>query len=527
MTRPVPDTVGPARRSVVADPPGRPVRRGTLSGMRVPGPLRAKWWEWDSADELLTWNRRSMHLIPATEIIFAVPMVNDLARDGHAALAVIAVLLVVAHTAAAVAVLRTPPASTPRRRRTAALTALALTAGALAGTAVLTFPATLAGAPGDPRLRAAILAGTFSVGALAVTTTMRKLAWLVLVTGAAAFLIARDGGQNPWVAAALHAGFATVWGIVIRLENALGRLVAKLQAARETEARLAVTEERLRFSRDVHDVLGHALSAVAVKSELAAEFARRGHAEDATAEMRAVRELAQDALRQTHGLVAGYRAADLGTEMAGARSLLASAGISARVVGEPGTLPAPVQDALAWVVRESATNIVRHSTARTAVIDLTADADQVALRITNDGATARFESSGPIRLLEHSNRAAMLDSTKPTVLGTTPTGGLHAGTGPEIAPPMGATPAAPRTSGTGLVGLRERVAAVGGTLSATRDDDRFVVEARVPVHAPGAVAASSPEGVAEAALSTGTTPATGATLATGTTRAAGAAGAAG
>lgn len=160
--------------------------------------------------------------------------------------------------------------------------------------------------------------------------------------------------------------------------------------------------------------------------------------------MRAVRELAQVALRQTHGLVAGYRAADLGTEMAGARSLLASAGISARVVGEPGTLPAPVQDALAWVVRESATNIVRHSTARTAVIDLTADADQVALRITNDGATARFESSGPIRLLEHSNRAAMLDSTKPTVLGTTPTGGLHAGTGPEIAPPMGATPAAPR-----------------------------------------------------------------------------------
>lgn len=470
----------PARRSVVADPPGRRLRRVSLEGMRMPGFLKADWWEWDSADELLTWNQRSMILVPATEVFFALPLSIGLARDGHVALTAVAVVLVLAHTAAVLAVSRTGRASSPRGSRSRALAALAVTAVALAAVGILAFPGTLDHGTGDPRLQATALAGTFTAGALALSAPMRRLAWLPLLTGAIGLVLSVDSGQNPWAGALIAGGLPLMWGKAIHLENSFGRLVAKLQAARETEARLAVTEERLRFSRDVHDVVGHALSAVAVKSELAAELTRRGHDDKAAAEMLAVRELAQDALRQTRALVTGYRAADLATEMSGARSLLASAGVSARVVGEPGDLPEPVQDVLAWVVRESATNIVRHSTARTAVIDLTADAAAAVLRITNDGAgagavatagataalRARIEHSVPIRALERSNRAQTLDAA-------------------EAASPVAPGTAAPARAGTGLTGLRERLAAVGGTLTTTHDGDRFVVEARVPVASPG------------------------------------------
>ena len=206
-------------------------------------------------------------------------------------------------------------------------------------------------------------------------------------------------------------------------------VVWEQERTRGLHARLAVAEERLRFSRDLHDVMGRALSAVALKSELAAELARRDQGEAAAAQMLEVRELANDSLREVRAVVAGYRQVDLPTELVGARSMLRSAGVRTRVIGEDTALPPRVQSALAWVVREGATNVVRHSDASACTIDLTVDDDGAPvarLTITNDGVTA------------------------------------------------------PPSQGSGLIGLSERLAALGGTITTRAEHGSFVLTARVP-----------------------------------------------
>src|SRR5690606_36238629 len=90
---------------------------------------------------------------------------------------------------------------------------------------------------------------------------------------------------------------------------------------RELDARLAAAEERLRFSRDLHDTFGRTLSTVAVKAELAAELASRGK-DGAVEEMREVRRVAEEALKEMRELVAGIRSPELSVELEGARSLL-------------------------------------------------------------------------------------------------------------------------------------------------------------------------------------------------------------
>ncbi|WP_051798413.1 sensor histidine kinase [Catenuloplanes japonicus] len=163
-------------------------------------------------------------------------------------------------------------------------------------------------------------------------------------------------------------------------------VVWELDRARTVQANLAVTEERLRFARDMHDVLGRNLSVIALKAELAAQLAKRGR-EQAVEEMLEVRRIAQDALADVRAVVAGYRSAELGDELAGARSLLASAGIECRVIGDPVDLPPEVQGTLGWVVREGVTNVLRHSDARSCTITLRSDAPgTVTLSMENDGA---------------------------------------------------------------------------------------------------------------------------------------------
>lgn len=181
---------------------------------------------------------------------------------------------------------------------------------------------------------------------------------------------------------------ACLWaGLLIALASMMLnvlRTTQELDRARRNSGRLAVAEERLRFARDLHDVLGRTLSAVALKAELAAAQADHDRPE-AAATMREVQTIAADALGELRGLVRGYRETDLASELAGARALLESAGITVSTIVEVGPLPPSVARCLAWVVREGTTNVLRHAAATTVRISLIQDAAGVGLTVGNDG----------------------------------------------------------------------------------------------------------------------------------------------
>ncbi len=168
------------------------------------------------------------------------------------------------------------------------------------------------------------------------------------------------------------------------------RAVYELDEARETRARLAVAEERLRFGRDLHDVMGRNLAVIALKSELAVQLARRGRPE-AVEQMIEVQRIAQESQREVRDVVRGYREADLGVELAGAQGVLTAAGIECEVTGEAAGLPAEVQSALAWVVREATTNVLRHGDARRCAVGVRVREGRVMLTVENDGAAGAFD----------------------------------------------------------------------------------------------------------------------------------------
>ncbi|MGR7026108.1 sensor histidine kinase [Geodermatophilus sp. URMC 62] len=187
---------------------------------------------------------------------------------------------------------------------------------------------------------------------------------------------------------------------------------AELAEAREELARNAVAEERLRFARDLHDLLGHSLSLIALKSELAGRLAEADPAR-ARAEMADVESAARRALAEVRDAVSGYRQVSCAQALAEARSALSGAGIAVRLPARVAALPGPVDAALGWVVREATTNVLRHSGARSVTVTLTEDGAEAVLTVTDDG-------RGPT------------DGTEP---------------------------------GSGLAGLAERVGAIGGALT--------------------------------------------------------------
>ena len=202
-------------------------------------------------------------------------------------------------------------------------------------------------------------------------------------------------------------------------------------------ARLAVTEERLRFARDMHDLLGHSLSALAVKAELANRLVDRAP-ERASAEMDEVHELARKALQQVRSAVSGYREVDLAGEVASVGAVLSANGTVVSVSGLDDLALPPEQEALAaWVVREGGTNVLRHSDATACEIAFT---------------RAKDTAMGRALVVEVSND------------------GAHAGGASE------------ETSGNGLAGLAERVSMGGGALSAARtNNDGFLLRAVLPL----------------------------------------------
>ena len=154
------------------------------------------------------------------------------------------------------------------------------------------------------------------------------------------------------------------------------RTARQLAAAREELARLAVAEERVRFARDLHDILGHSLTAITVKAGLAGRLVTRDP-ERAATEIAEIERLSRAALGDVRATVAGYRQVSLAGELASARPVLDAAGIRADLPSAIDDVPGEMHELFGWVVREGITNVVRHSTARTCAIRVWAEGIQV------------------------------------------------------------------------------------------------------------------------------------------------------
>lgn len=176
----------------------------------------------------------------------------------------------------------------------------------------------------------------------------------------------------------------------------------QLVAAREQLATLAVTEERLRFARDLHDLLGQSLSVLVLKSELVAKHLPDDADETTRQEVRDIAQVARKSLNDVRDAVAGYRLPTLQAEITSARSALRAAGIGMLVEDELGPLPPEQDGVLAWCLREAVTNVVKHSGARRCEVRLSKDDGLAMLDVKDDGrgATALDGGSGLVGMRE-------------------------------------------------------------------------------------------------------------------------------
>ncbi len=268
-------------------------------------------------------------------------------------------------------------APAPLPRRLIAALAAVTAAGCVAVLALFRF-----GSVQDPELTAYLLGAIASWGVGGLALCLLKVRHLLVLTLAAPLGVGLACAALGLTAGAVVAlVLATAFGSVVFATTSgfsgwLLRTVWELDAAHRLQARLAVAEERLRFARDLHDVMGRNLSVIALKSELAVQLSRRGAAEQAVEQMAEVQRIAQESQREVREVVRGYREADLHTELEGARGVLAAAGVTCRITsdGVPAELPAQARSALGWVVREATTNVLRHGDARTCTLTVTVTA---------------------------------------------------------------------------------------------------------------------------------------------------------
>ncbi|MFI6901776.1 sensor histidine kinase [Nonomuraea sp. NPDC050394] len=258
----------------------------------------------------------------------------------------------------------------------------------------------------------------------ALFCTFARITALVLCGVTIAAATAALSAATLWWIPLQAVVFTGAMDAFIRLEAANRALKA---ANAETE-RLAVDNERLRFSRDLHDILGHALSAMTLKSQLAGRLIGLDPGR-ARSEIGEVEDLSRRALDDVRDAVAGYRALCLDDELATAGRTLSAAGVLLSVAHAP--IPPGAGSLLAWVVREGTTNVVRHSRARACLIRLGVSGGHAFVEVTDDG---------------------------------------HAGE--------------PGPCGSGLRGLAERLEAAGGTLRRAHGAHGFTLRAALPVGAP-------------------------------------------
>ena len=221
-----------------------------------------------------------------------------------------------------------------------------------------------------------------STGASPLMPQRRAIALMTLSGLAAAFAVQWATGDIG--DAALQGMSVTVVGMLVFSLNVSRRANIELLAARHEVARLAVADERARISRDLHDTLGHSLSLIALKSELARKLLPTDPGR-AQGEIEDVERAAREALAAVRETVSGYRRPTLDGELANAREALAAAAIGVDIDASPGPLPEAVESALAWTVREAVTNVVRHSGATHVRVSVGRDGDWAAAGVVDDG----------------------------------------------------------------------------------------------------------------------------------------------
>jgi two-component system, NarL family, sensor histidine kinase DesK len=219
-------------------------------------------------------------------------------------------------------------------------------------------------------------------------------------------------------------------GLVVFGLSRLNLVIRYLHATRAELAQLAVVKERVRFARDLHDLLGYSLSAITLKAELTRRLVGV-NPERARDELADLLDIARQALADVRTVASEYRNMSLSKEAASVASLLAAAGIAAQVEINCGALDEDIDTVLATVLREAVTNMLRHSSAQKCTVAADVTEDVATLRVSNDGVPAA---------------------------------------------------AASHRDGGGLDNLAQRLEAVGGNLTAgTAADGRFEVLATVPL----------------------------------------------
>ncbi|HSS94357.1 MAG TPA: sensor histidine kinase, partial [Candidatus Dormibacteraeota bacterium] len=186
----------------------------------------------------------------------------------------------------------------------------------------------------------------------------------------------------------------------------LVRYIRQLEAAREEIARLAVSEERLRFARDLHDLLGQNLAVVVLKSELVDRELPQTVDPGIRNEVKDIAAVARKSLNDVRQAVTGYRQAGLQAELTSGRAALLAAGIGLAVEDEIDGLPGVQENVLAWAIREGVTNVVKHSHGTRCVVRLKREMDRAVLTVEDNGVGSDHAApgSGLTGIAERANR---------------------------------------------------------------------------------------------------------------------------
>ena len=224
---------------------------------------------------------------------------------------------------------------------------------------------------------------TYVLVAAALLLPWRMSRYLIVVVGVGGIVAGMNTEAAPMPAIMAATGTVVALSIAQGLENR--RITAALDRAEQRTAVLAVAAERERIGRDLHDILGHSLTAIAVRADLAARLVDRDSARAVT-EIEALAAIARQALADVRATASGMREVRLATEVAAARSVLGAAGIECRAPNAIGALSDADSELLGYVVREAVTNVVRHSGANVCVLTLDQDATgHTRLAVSDDG----------------------------------------------------------------------------------------------------------------------------------------------